>query len=360
MKLRELLDAAVELGATDVHVDLEQRPRLRIKGRLTEAGQYPPVSLEGILDFLKSIPTFDMEKFTQGEDVDFSFTVREVRWRGHCGRSLDGITLSVRKLSATPPAPEELGLPAKLVEEVLRSEGGLFLITGPTGSGKSTTMASLINEVLRTRSVHILTLEDPIEYIFPPTPTCKVTQRQVGIHVPSFAEGLRAALRMDPDFIVVGEMRDQETVRIALQAADTGHTVMGTLHTIDAPGAVGRIIGMFPPDYKSTLLTQFAYSLRAVFAQRLLPKSPHLREPEGLKEKGGRVLAGELMLSNESVRANILQENVQGLKAVIKNTPGMMTMEEAIARLVKEGVVMFEDALRYVKDVVGFKAYVRL
>jgi twitching motility protein PilT len=273
--------------------------------------------------------------FDEKQDVDFAFSwLDKARIRGSAFTQRGEMALSLRLIPARIPTYEELGLPYA-ANMVAAQPRGFVLVTGPTGSGKSTTLASIIDKINETRAAHILTIEDPVEYVHNHRMSA-VTQREIGLDAPSFDRALRSALREDPDILLVGEMRDVESIAIALTMAETGHLVFATLHTNDAPQAIDRIIDVFPAERQEQTRVQLAGSLSAVIAQRLVPKIG-----------GGMVAAFEVLLATNPVR-NLIRE---GRSNQLLNTmftgqkEGMQTLENNLAQMIKDGLVTFEDAI---------------
>ncbi len=278
-----------------------------------------------------------MEEFRHGRQADFAFSwgdgaVQE-RFRGNAFIQLTGVALALRLIPGDIPDPEAIGLPTS-VKGLLKRPHGLVLVTGPTGSGKSTTLAAMIRWINQNRQVHILTIEDPVEYVHR-SEVALVNQREVGDDVPTFEAGLRAALREDPDVVLVGEMRDLETIALTLTLAETGHLVFATLHTNDAAQTVDRVIDVFPEDQQEQIRTQLSMTLAAVIAQRLVPRIG-----------GGRVAAYEVLMGTNAV-ANVIREGkVRQLRNMIATgqRDGMMLLEQSLSDLVAQGVVSADEA----------------
>ncbi len=271
------------------------------------------------------IPPEKMAQFTEHPDLDLGIEVEGVRYRVNLFQTSRGRAAVLRKIETKIPSMDTLGLPP-VARDILRHENGLILVTGPTGSGKSTTLAAMIDQINRTRAGHILTIEDPIEYIHT-SQRCIVSQRGVGRDTASFASALRASLREDPDVILVGEMRDLETIQLALTAAETGHLVFGTLHTSGAPNTINRIIDVFPPQQQAQVRAQLSQSLRLVMTQKLFRR----------KDKPGRVAAFEIMLCNSAVNNLIREGKVFQIPGVMQTArgEGMMLMEASVQMLVQ-------------------------
>ena len=331
MELLDQLFALVkEHEASDLHFGEGYKPFLRIKGDLKEQEGFAPIErgeMEKAAKELLSEAQF--ERLSARNDIDFSFSHESFRMRGHAYHERGRLNLALRPLSLEVPLPDALGIPSSLVQYLMEESEGLFLMTGPTGSGKSTTIASLIEAFNQVKSFHIITIEDPIEYIFT-SKKCLIKQREVGEYegdVKTFSDALRSALREDPDIIFVGEMRDIATMRFALRAAETGHLVFSTLHTAYASQIPNRIVGSFPAWEQQQIRSQLAHALRGAVAQRLLPR----------RDGKGRVAAFEIMRTNPAIRNLIQEGNLQGIR------DAMMTARQ-------EGMILLEDAIKELKE----------
>lgn len=340
-QLSQLLRAAFELGTSDVHLTVGMPPIMRLDGELKRFGQdvLKPHEIETMT---RSILTDEMwGKFIEKGEIDFSHGLPGVsRFRVNAYHQRDCIGLAFRVIPTHIPTYEELSLP-KVLRDISTRPQGLVLVTGPTGSGKSTTLASMISEMNKSMKKHIITLEDPIEYLHSHG-TCMINQREVGFDTKSFSSGLRASLRQDPDVILVGEMRDLETISTAITAAETGHLVFATLHTTSAVMTIDRIIDVFPPSQQPQIRIQLASVLQAVVSQRLFPK----------KEGKGRVGAFEVLLNVPAVKNLIRTEKIHQITSVMQSSRsiGMRTMESEIERLVKEEKVSFDSASPYLSE----------
>lgn len=340
MILEELLGQVFERGASDLHLSPGLPPVLRIDGNLVRTEQ-PPLTKEDCQRLIFSMLTNEQRRvLEQNWDLDCSYGVSGLgRFRVNVYKDRGSYAAALRTIRADVPTFEQLNLPP-IVKEIAERPKGLVLVTGPTGSGKSTTLAAMIDHVNSSKPHHILTVEDPIEFLHT-SKRCVIHQRELGQDTRSFENALRAALREDPDVILVGEMRDLETIRLALTAAETGHLVMGTLHTSSAMQTVDRIVDVFPPEQQQQIRVQLSNSLVAVLSQALLPK---LNE---FKEKAGRVMALEIMVITPAI-ANLIRE---GKTAQIYSSIQtgaqyqMQTMESSLKELYQRGVVTFEDAL---------------
>jgi twitching motility protein PilT len=331
----EVLDEAVRRRASDVHLAVGQPPVLRIDGALVALPRQP-LSEEWIERNSRAvIPERRFANFKESYSVDAAYTFGSSRFRINVGADRYGPTIALRKLPTQIPTTAMLDLP-DVVCDFATLERGLVLVTGPTGSGKSTTLAALLNSIATDQGRHIITLEDPIEFLLNSHRSI-VHQRELGESFSSFADGLRQALRQDPDVILVGEMRDLETMRAAITAAETGHLVFGTLHTFDATSTLGRLVSAFPAEEQEQIRSQLAYILKGVVSQTLLP----------LTTGSGRVAAFEIMVSTPAISNNL--RKVDGLNAIrqtieVSTRDGMQTMDMALADLVAKRRVSLEEA----------------
>jgi twitching motility protein PilT len=337
-----ILEKAVATGASDIHITVGRPPMVRIHGSLIPLEGFPPLSADDTKELVYSI-LYDEQKqrFEANLELDCSYHVpRLSRFRVNVLMQKDGVGMVMRVISSHIPTVEELGLTQEVVD-LAKLPRGLILVTGPTGSGKSTTLACIVNLINQYRNEHILTIEDPIEFVYEHK-SCVVTQRELGNHTLSFTNALRAALREDPDVIMVGEMRDLDTISLALTAAETGHLVLATLHTTDAPKTVDRIIDVFPPYQQQQIRMQLSVSLKAVICQNLVPKV----------DGHGRVAAREIMFVTTAV-ANLIRENKTHMIYNAIDTGaklGMISMDKSLANLVSSGVVSLEEALTKAND----------
>ena len=331
----QLLRYLWDNSATDLHLCAGTQPRVRVDGKLYAIPQSAEVTVEFMEQVLQGLLVGnDRRVLDQERQLDFAFTWADTaRFRANAYFQLERPALALRLIPTEIPSPEQIGLPAATAGLLSRPHG-LVLMTGPTGSGKSTTLASMIGWINQHRPVHILTIEDPIEYIHPPR-MALVNQREVGVDCTTFANGLKAALREDPDVVLVGEMRDLETVALTLTLAETGHLVFATLHTNDAAQTVDRVIDVFPADQQDQVRTQFAMSLAAVISQRLVPRVG-----------GGRVAAYEILMGTPAVSNTIREGKVRQIRNMIATgqQDGMMVLEQSLGALVAAGVVTLADA----------------
>src|SRR5205814_501205 len=335
----ELLERMVEANASDLHVTTGTPPAIRVRGEVERLAGFDPLTAEETQQLLYLILSSEQQKNLElNRQLDFSYSMPGLaRFRVNVYFQRESIGAAFRLIPTELKTLEELGIPDSL-HVLAEKPRGLVLVTGPTGSGKSTTLAAIIDEINRNRSEHILTIEDPIEFLHRHK-RCIVNQREIGPDATSFADALRAALRQDPDVILVGEMRDLETISTALTAAETGHLVFGTLHTQSAPSTIDRIIDVFPPEQQEQVRIMIAGSLQAVVTQALLPTS----------DGRGRVAALEILLPDDAVRNLIRQAKIEQVYSVMQtNTArGMQTMEQALADLTTRRVVTLEDALSH-------------
>src|SRR6195256_2829762 len=333
----ELLEHMVARNASDLHVTAGTPPVIRVRGEVERLDEYAPLTPEDTHGLLYRILSSEQQKNLEiKRQLDFSHSIPGLaRFRVNVYFQRESIGAAFRLIPAEIKTLEELGIPSTL-HQLAEKPRGIVLVTGPTGSGKSTTLAALIDEINRNRSEHILPIEDPIESLHRHKRSI-VTQREIGPDATSFAEALRAALRQDPDVILVGEMRDLETISTALTAAETGHLVFGTLHTQSAPSTIDRIIDVFAPEQQEQVRIMIANSLQAVVTQALLPTS------DGV----GRIAALEILLPDDAVRNLIRQAKIEQVYSVMqtKTSGGMQTMEQALADLVIRQVVNVDDAL---------------
>ena len=339
--LNRLLEHTLRCGASDLHLHSNATIKLRTHGRLAEldSNRLDAQTAERlILEILTSEQVAELREHGQ---VDFAYTLPGIgRFRSNAYRQQRGMDAVFRAIPPQPPTLEELGLPASLAR-FANFHQGIVLLTGPAGCGKSSTLAALVNIINQDRHDHIITIEDPIEYIHP-SKGCVVNQRQVGPHTSSFARALRGALREDPDIIAIGELRDLETISLALTAAETGHLVLATLHTNNAIRTVNRILGVFPPNQQEQIRTMVSESLRAVVSQRLVSRA----------DGNGRVPALEVLVANKAV-GNLIRENKTfQIRSVLQTgaSHGMCLLDASLTELVKKGIVTREEALKHADE----------
>jgi len=349
MHIDDLLKTAAQSGASDLHLKVGSYPMMRVNGNLavcSEEKRLDKADTEGMAD---AIFTDDQrEKFRRAQEVDLAYSIPGVgRFRCNVFQQRGTVGLVLRVIPTRIKTIDELGLPPVL-KRIAEEERGLVLVTGTTGSGKSTTLAALIDYINTTRSSHIMTVEDPIEYLHRDHHSI-VNQREVNVDTQSFSHALRSALRQDPDVILVGEMRDHETVETALLAAETGHLVFSTLHTLDATETINRIIAVFPPHQQRQVRIQLASVLKGAIAQRLLPRA------DGL----GRVPAVEVMIATAFIRDCVIDKDrtsqIHGAIASGTSQYGMQTFDQSIFNLYQQGFVTVDEALRWASNVDEFK-----
>ena len=338
--IEELLQKLVENNGSDLHISSALPPVMRVDGKLKRM-DYPPLTPEDVENLLFPMLSNEQRRRLEQEwELDFSYGIEGLsRFRVNFYKDKGNYAAAFRTITSTVPSFDQLGLP-EIVRTTAEKPRGLILVTGPTGSGKSTTLAAMIDYINSTRAEHILTIEDPVEFVHT-SKSSIIHQRELGMDTRSFANALKSALREDPDIILVGEMRDHETIALALTAAETGHLVFGTLHTSSASQTVDRIIDVFPEGQQQQIRVQLANSLVAAFAQTLLPKV----QPDGTKK--GRVMAQEIMLVIPAI-ANLIRESkaAQIYSTIQMNQGlGMQTLEMALANLYKQKVITLEDAL---------------
>ena len=331
----DLLEVLVERGASDLHLTVGQRPRIRFDGELEELVDLDPPSADLLERLLREItPERAQPSFDDSNDADFAYELPErARFRVNRFRNRTGVAAVFRQIPHQIPTFEQLGLPEHL-RGLAELSKGLVLVTGPTGSGKSTTLAAIIDLVNSTRRDHIITIEDPIEFVHP-SKGCLVNQREVGVHTSSFKRALRAALREDPDIVLVGEMRDLETTAIAIETAETGHLVFGTLHTTTAASTVERVVDQFPGDRQEQIRMMLADSLCAVIAQTLLKRIG-----------GGRVAASEILICTPAVSNLIREAKTFQIPSALQTgrAQGMCQMTDSLFNLVERQVVEPREA----------------
>ncbi len=342
INLRALLEEMIEKEASDLHVTAGECPKLRIDGLIVNSSFTERMTPKDTLQLSYSVLTETQKKRFETEDeLDFSFGIQKLaRFRGNCFKQRGCVALVIRMIPFQVKTFEELGLPP-IVAKMAERPRGLVLVTGPTGSGKSTTLAAMVDKINKERQGHIITVEDPIEFIHRHQ-SCIVNQREVGTDTKSFANALKYALREDPDIILVGEMRDLETISSALTIAETGHLALATLHTNSAAESINRIIDVFPPTQQSQVRAQLAFVLEGVVTQTLLPRA-----------KGrGRVMACEIMVATPAIRALIRDDKIHQIYSAMQSGKkhGMQTMNDSLYNCYLQREVTLEDALRCSPD----------
>ncbi len=348
--IEELLAVAKDNKASDIHITVGVPPKMRINGALVDM-DYPRLTQEDTNEMLsKTLNTRLRETLLEKGEVDFSLSVNNVgRFRVNCFRQRGTLAAAFRLVTTRIPTPEELGIPESVVN-LYKKKRGLVVVTGPTGSGKSTTLASVINKVNENLTSHIIPLEDPIEYIHMHK-KAMVNQREVGLDTNSYANALRAALREDPDVILVGEMRDLETISIAITAAETGHLVFSTLHTIGAASTIDRIIDVFPPHQQQQIRVQLSMVLESVISQQLVPTA----------DKRGRVAAFEVMHGTVAIKNLIREGKTAQIQSHIQTSKGigMKTMDDALYELYINGKIDSEQAIIFAQDQLALEKKIR-
>jgi twitching motility protein PilT len=334
----DMVLATLERHASDLHLTAGVPPTVRINGHLYALDDFPVLGVQDTRDIVYSILSdAQRQQFETMRQVDFSYSVpRTARFRVNAYVQRGAVAAALRLIPDRIRSLEELGMPSAVGEMATRPRG-IVLVTGPTGSGKSTTLAAMIDLINATRDEHILTIEDPIEFLHGHK-RCLVNQRELGSDATSFAEGLRAALRQDPDVILVGEMRDLETISVALTAAETGHLVLATLHTQDAPQTIDRVIDVFPPHEQQHVRVMLSVALQGVVAQQLLPTA----------DGAGRIAVVEVLVPTPAVRNLIREGKTHQIYSAIQTGAehGMQTMDAALADLVRAGKIMPDLARR--------------
>lgn len=340
-RLEALLTEAYNLGASDIHLTVGVPPVIRINGELQHYGEeiLLPKDTEGMAKSIISDVLWNA--FQKKGELDFSHGIPRVsRFRVNAYFQRSCITLAFRVVPTDIPTLETLKMPMVL-KDIAKKPQGLILVTGPTGSGKSTTLAAMIDYVNNHMQKHIITLEDPIEYLHKHKQSI-INQREIGFDTQNFANGLRGCLRQDPDIILVGEMRDLETIAIAITAAETGHLVLGTLHTTNAPSTIDRIIDVFPPEQQGQVRIQLASVLAAVISQRLFKTA----------DGKGRRAATEILVNNAAIKNLIRNEKIHQIHSVLQTSKasGMMTLEQSIKELLEQKVISEEVAAPYLSE----------
>jgi len=353
MHVNDLLKIAVQAGASDLHLKVGTYPMIRVRGTLVPATEEKRLEHEDLVAMAAAVlPAGHREKFRENHEVDVAYSVAGLgRFRCNAFQQRGTIGLIFRVIPMRVSTVDDLMLP-KVLKKIAAEERGLVIVTGTTGSGKSTSLAAMIDEINASRTTHIMTIEDPIEYLHRDNRSV-INQREIGVDTRSFADALRSALRQDPDVILVGEMRDHETIETALLAAETGHLVFSTLHTLDATETINRIIAVFPPHQQKQVRIQLASVLRAVVSQRLMPKV----------DGKGRVPAVEVLISTAFIRDCILDKEkshlIHGAIAQGTSQYGMQTFDQSIFKLFQQQLVSYEEALRWASNVDEFKLKVQ-
>jgi len=342
MDINSLLKFTAEIGASDLHLRAGSPPIYRVHGKLVPATDQDPLSADATIQAFEQISDdATRQRFAANRDLDFSYTLSDTaRYRVNASLQRGSISLAFRRIAVAVPTIDELELPG-ICKTLAIKPRGLILVTGPTGSGKSTTLAAMIEYLNQNDARLIVTIEDPIEFIYRDK-RCVITQREIGKDTQSFAAALRAALRQDVDVILVGEMRDPETMAACLTAAETGHLVLSTLHTPGAPSTIDRIIDSFPPHQQGQIRMQLSLTLEAVLSQTLVPRL----------DAGGRVAAVEVMLANAAIRNLIREGKTHQMSSVLQTgaQEGMQTLEQALKDLYRRKVIALDDACAVAHD----------
>ncbi|MBI2344407.1 MAG: type IV pilus twitching motility protein PilT [Deltaproteobacteria bacterium] len=349
--LQQLLEITIREGASDLHIGVGLPPQIRVDGTLRAVDGEAPLTAERTEHLCSEVLTpGQRERLQHDREVDLSFSVgSQARVRANIFWQQNSLAGAFRQIPFTIPTLAELGLPETLMRLTERTRG-FVLVTGPTGSGKSTTLAAMLDQINKERHDHIITIEDPIEYLYTQE-KCVIHQREVGSDTRSFSQALKYALRQDPDVILVGEMRDLETIQNAITASETGHLVFATLHTNNAAQTIDRIIDVFPPHQQPQVRTQLSFILEAIVSQQLMPKIG-----------GGRVLAQEIMIPTSAIR-NLIRENkthqIYSSMQTGQEKTGMVTLNQSLALLVKNKEITMEEGLRRSTDQEEFRSLVQ-
>jgi twitching motility protein PilT len=337
--LPALLKTMVDQDASDLHITVGVPPEFRIQGKMVKV-KMEPLNNQDTKDICYSVLT-DSQKaeFEKHLEIDFSFGIKDLaRFRGNLFQQRGGVAGVFRRIPLTMPEFDQLGLP-QVLKKIIKRPNGLILVTGATGSGKSTSLAALLDIINREEYGHLITIEDPIEFVHPHK-NCIVNQREVGVDTKSFGHALKRVLRQDPDFVLVGELRDIETIEMALTMAETGHLVFGTLHTNSAVQSINRVINVFPPHQQPQIRQVLSFTLQAIMSQQLVPKS----------YGPGRALATELLIPNMAIRNLIREDKLHQVYSSMQSgqeDSGMMTMNQSLLNHVKLGALSKQDALEH-------------
>ena len=335
--LYDLLKMMIEKGASDLHITTGSSPRLRIDGKLVSVDHAPLLPADTKALCYSILTDAQKHKFEENSELDLSFGVKGLsRFRANVFMQRGAVAGAFRTIPFEIRGFRDLGLP-DIVNEMIKKPRGLILVTGPTGSGKSTTLAAMVDRINSERYDHIITVEDPIEYLHPHK-KCLINQREVNADTVSFKAALRYVLRQDPDVVLIGEMRDLETIEAALTVSETGHLTLATLHTNSAVQTINRIIDVFPPHQQEQIRVQLSFVLEGIFAQQLIPKKSGI----------GRVLAVELLVPNPAIRNLIREDKIHQIYSMMQTGQskfGMQTMNQSLYELYSKGVLTYEDAV---------------
>ena len=344
--INQMLSYALEVGASDLHLSVGSIPMVRIHGEMKKL-QLPILTLDSMTSIKNDILNSNQKKmFDDRLEIDFSTSLKDKgRFRVNFFNQINGMSAVFRAIPSEIKSCQELGIPP-IMNQLALKEKGLVLLTGPTGSGKSTTLAAMIDHVNENKTKHIITIEDPVEY-FHNSKNCMLNQRELGQSTHSFANAIKSALREDPDVILVGEMRDLETIQLALTAAETGHLVLSTLHTSSAVKTIDRIIDVFPAGQKEHIRSMLSESLLAVIAQKLLQN----------KNKDGRVPACEIMIANSAIRNLIREDKIYQIPSLIQggSQEGMQTLDQDLQRLLHQGLIDRSEAIKIAENAEVFE-----
>ena len=347
VSMEELLNLMVQRGGSDLHISVGAPPKIRIDGKLVDT-EYEPLMPEATKKLVYSVISPDqVAKFEKTLEIDFSFGVANLgRFRTNAFIQRGSVAAVLRVIPFEVYDFQTIGLPVKVCEWICNLPRGLVLCTGSTGSGKSTTLASMVNYINESRQSHIVTIEDPIEFLHR-NKSCLVNQREVGGDTHGFEKALKSVLRQDPDIVLVGEMRDLETIEAALTLAETGHLTFATLHTSDVQQTVNRIVDVFPAHQQQQIRTMLSFTLQAVICQQLVPRI----------HGKGRVLAAEIMIVNPAIRALIRDNKAHQIMSTIQTggAVGMRTMNQSLFELYRAGTISYEDALEHTGDEADFQ-----